>query len=323
MLTLLSALALTAAEPRIDYFVPVQANSRYEKTENWKLREFGRIRAHNGPYTQALARYYGSFSDYLGAAEGWRGKSFSDYFARKALEAAGGNPVGPETFQRWTITDRMAFPLAESRKRLVTAAERGARQAAPDAMARAQTRFDCWVVHAHTFGDEAINSPCRHEFGQALALAENQARQSLKPPAIPKGRTAALTGHEQEALRIRDAQYIIFFDFDSAQLDREANEVIDSAAEILKTADRLHREGAMGQQVDLVLVTGHADRAGPSDYNEELGLRRARNVREALVQRGVSEGMIRIESRGEREAVVQTPDNVREQANRRVTITFE
>ena len=52
-------------------------------------------------------------------------------------------------------------------------------------------------------------------------------------------------------------------------------------------------------------------------------MRRANSVRDALIQRGVPAENITVESRGETQLMVQTPDGVREPANRRVEVSFE
>jgi OOP family OmpA-OmpF porin len=70
-------------------------------------------------------------------------------------------------------------------------------------------------------------------------------------------------------------------------------------------------------------VAGHTDSSGANAYNERLSTRRASAVKDALAARGVAVTVMTTESRGERELLVQTADNVREPANRRAQITFK
>jgi outer membrane protein OmpA-like peptidoglycan-associated protein len=72
-----------------------------------------------------------------------------------------------------------------------------------------------------------------------------------------------------------------------------------------------------------ISATGHADRAGPEDYNMALSLRRADSVRAALIAGGVPADKITVAGRGESEPAVPTPDGVKEQANRRVVIVLQ
>ncbi len=103
--------------------------------------------------------------------------------------------------------------------------------------------------------------------------------------------------------------FIVYFSWDSAAVDRSGNRVIDEAVAV---ADSLG--------IADFSITGHADRSGPDDYNLNLSLRRADNVKAALVARGVKEGGISVAGRGEAEPAILTDDGVREPANRRVEI---
>jgi OOP family OmpA-OmpF porin len=69
-------------------------------------------------------------------------------------------------------------------------------------------------------------------------------------------------------------------------------------------------------------VVGHADTSGSLKYNQRLALKRTNAVKDGLVQRGVDPSIIIIDAKGETELLVETPDNVREPANRRVNISF-
>jgi outer membrane protein OmpA-like peptidoglycan-associated protein len=71
----------------------------------------------------------------------------------------------------------------------------------------------------------------------------------------------------------------------------------------------------------MLVLTGHTDLTGDERGNVALGRRRAVEVAAALARLGVPTDFIRIESAGEREPVVDTPD--REPRNRRVEARFE
>jgi len=72
--------------------------------------------------------------------------------------------------------------------------------------------------------------------------------------------------------------YIIFFGHNMADLLPEAFEVVRQAAAAAKS----HGSAS-------VAVAGHADRSGSDSYNEALSLRRATNVKAALVAEGIAE----------------------------------
>lgn len=90
----------------------------------------------------------------------------------------------------------------------------------------------------------------------------------------------------------------------------------DSQAELQKVfAEIARRPGAE------VLITGHTDTVGSETDNDALSLRRAGDVRAALIAQGLSPAISRAVGRGERELLVPTPDNTAEPRNRRVEIT--
>ena len=129
--------------------------------------------------------------------------------------------------------------------------------------------------------------------------------QNVTPPA-PKPVEADT---EEERLAEIPRGYLVFFDWDRADITTEAGQIIRAAA-------------ANAKELKSVLLTtiGHADRSGPGPYNQRLSQRRAEAVREMLVREGVPEGEIEIFARGESEPLVQTTDGVREPRNRRVQI---
>lgn len=98
---------------------------------------------------------------------------------------------------------------------------------------------------------------------------------------------------------------VVTFAFDQAALDATARRALDGQARWLSTHPQVR-----------MTIVGHADLVGPDNYNYGLGLRRAQNALEYLVDRGVSrDRLVAVESRGEQDPVV--PTTSRERRNRR------
>jgi len=136
-----------------------------------------------------------------------------------------------------------------------------------------------------------------------FAAEEKKAMPEPKPAAAPApAPTPAPAAPKEE-------EFIVFFDFDSSKLTPEALSILKSAADSAKK----------GHYTRIVL-TGHADRAGPTDYNFALSRRRADAVQAELVRLGVSSGVMTVEAKGETEPLVPTADGVPEAQNRRVEI---
>ena len=71
-----------------------------------------------------------------------------------------------------------------------------------------------------------------------------------------------------------------------------------------------------------VTVTGHTDRSGTAQYNQDLSERRSDAVSKALTDRGIENQIINEQARGETQTAVETKDGVKLQANRRAMIDF-
>ncbi len=71
-----------------------------------------------------------------------------------------------------------------------------------------------------------------------------------------------------------------------------------------------------------VSVIGHTDTQGAAPANEALALERANAVAEQLRQLGLQNVTLSVESHGERNLLVKTPDEVAEPRNRRVEVTL-
>jgi len=105
--------------------------------------------------------------------------------------------------------------------------------------------------------------------------------------------------------------FLVFFDFDRADLTPRAREIIAQAA-----------QASRSQQTTRIEVAGHADRSGTPQYNQGLSQRRANNVAAELVRNGVPRGAISVAAFGESRPLVPTADGVREPQNRRVEIVL-
>ena len=75
------------------------------------------------------------------------------------------------------------------------------------------------------------------------------------------------------------------------------------------------------REVPDISIVGHADTAGDAVQNERLSLARALQVRGLLQSAKLTSGNVTVDSHGEKNLLVLTPDNVAEPRNRRVEIT--
>ena len=75
-----------------------------------------------------------------------------------------------------------------------------------------------------------------------------------------------------------------------------------------------------GSVINEYLVVGHTDTKGTNKYNLSLSIKRAEVVKEILINYGINQSSIKILGKGEESLAVDTPDDTKQPANRRVEI---
>ena len=105
--------------------------------------------------------------------------------------------------------------------------------------------------------------------------------------------------------------YIVFFDWDKSNITPEAATILDSAVTAYANCANVP-----------IMLAGHTDRSGSTQYNEGLANRRNASVQTYLTGRGIPAGRITSQGFGETMPRVPTADGVRELQNRRVEITY-
>lgn len=121
---------------------------------------------------------------------------------------------------------------------------------------------------------------------------------------------ASLFGDALGAMPPAPQRFTLYFRFESEELTAESKASIAGVLEAVKR-----------HPAPEVLVVGHTDTTGAPARNVELGLRRARTVREMLVASQLDPRSIEVASHGESDPLIQTADEVFEPRNRRVDIT--
>lgn len=102
--------------------------------------------------------------------------------------------------------------------------------------------------------------------------------------------------------------------FDTAQYSIRSHfyEVLDSVAIVLKKYDKT-----------AILVSGHTDNRGSSDYNQTLSEQRAGSVKAYLMQKGVAAGRVNSVGYGYRYPVASNDSAAGREQNRRVELKLE
>lgn len=218
-------------------------------------------------------------------------------FVARSRRAAAGDNFGPEQINARDIPGYAANTLSDARSRLMTVLTDENRRSMPVMAAMAQSAFDCWMQEQEEDRQPEDIARCRSSFNTAL-----RALEAAEPPPAPAPEPAASM----------PTQFQIYFDFDSAALNSEAQSVVG----VISDAHDEYNPAT-------VIVVGHTDSAGPSDYNIMLSQRRAEAVYNALAAQGIPQADMRVEAYGEERPRIERPDGTREESNRRVDVLFE
>lgn len=143
----------------------------------------------------------------------------------------------------------------------------------------------------------------RGDYNHSLMLGLRYAFNVVPPPMADAPAVAPVPA--AEAART----YLVFFDWDKADLTPRARQVVAEAA-----------RATTRTQVTRIEVNGFTDASGTAGYNRGLSVRRAQAVANELVRDGVPRAAIGTQGFGETNPLVPTAAGVREPQNRRVEI---
>lgn len=117
---------------------------------------------------------------------------------------------------------------------------------------------------------------------------------AAQPAPAPVAAPAPSTGPEKAAFVPISLQAETLFAFNKSDIHANGKKQLDNEV-VGKMKDY--------PQVEMVLVTGHADRIGNSAYNEKLSQRRADSVKDYLVSQGVESKRIETAGKGEADPI--------------------
>ncbi|GAN77400.1 OmpA family protein [Acidisphaera rubrifaciens] len=143
----------------------------------------------------------------------------------------------------------------------------------------------------------------RNEYNQGVLIGLRYAF-GIEPPPAPAPAAPPVAAPARS--------YLVFFDWDRANLTERARQIIHEAA-----------ENSTKVQYTRIEVNGYTDTSGTRQYNQGLSIRRAQAVAAELVRDGVPRQSITIQGFGETHLLVPTGPGVREAQNRRVEIVIK
>ena len=264
-----------------------------------KLGEAEKMSASGSAYSKAL------YNDYIALSKGEYGEgdyTDSDRFADKAMSAAMGEEVGPYNPDEWNIPADRETVLTGAYNRLVAALGSTAKDKATVQLARAQTSFDCWVQEQEENFQPDHIAACRDAFIAAMGDVDKMI--AVKPAPAP-----APAPKEMVA---KPMTWSILFQFDSVKMLPGAKEKIAEAVQYVNKF-----------KSPRVTIAGYTDTSGSKEYNAALSERRSEELAVQAMDSGLNPQNVIMRSYGEDRLAEATADGVKNQANRRATITVE
>lgn len=152
-----------------------------------------------------------------------------------------------------------------------------------------------------TRGEQVIDKA-----GNGAPIDGSQAAAAVPPGQIQRDFGAALAARPPLPTR-----YLLYFEAGGTKLTAESNALLPNIV-----TDATQRPG-----VDASII-GHTDTVGKAEANAALALRRAQAVADLLKARGLMVVALVVESHGESNLLVMTPDETAEPRNRRVEISL-
>jgi len=146
----------------------------------------------------------------------------------------------------------------------------------------------CWHGGADWTPDKAA-APCDMTPRASAPVAPVAKAPEPAPAPEPQALAAAAPAPVIEKISLNTD---VLFPFNSAELLPGGQTKLDQLA-----------QDAKGANVDRVVLTGHADRIGSEEYNQQLSEERAQAVADYLAQRGVDSGHITAEGKGKSDPI--------------------
>ena len=234
-------------------------------------------------------------------------------YSEKALKSLETDEIYPEEISYWKIPEENINEIKIAYENLMTI-YKDAKNIDPINLARAISSLDCWSEQQEENWQTWDINSCKNDFLNAMhniyekiSAKENEEEtvnnKNNNSENETKDEVTIVTKNENKEL-----MQIIYFDFDQFNLSEVSK---DKIKKFLNN---------YGSDINEYLVVGHTDTKGTNKYNLSLSIKRAEVVKEILINYGINQSSIKILGKGEESLAVDTPDDTKQPANRRVEI---
>ena len=233
-------------------------------------------------------------------------------YSEKAIKSIDTDNIYPQEISYWKLPEESKQVISIAHDNLITIYE-DAKIKDPYNLAKAISSLDCWSEQQEENWQTWDISRCKEDFLNAMHnIYEKLSSQEKKEfnlikednkEDVSKKEVTVVTKNKND-----DLMQIIYFDFDQFNLSKVSKNKIKL---FINENKKLINE---------FLIIGHTDTKGSKDYNLSLSIKRAEVVRELLIKYGIKKSSIKIIGKGEENLAINTPDDTRQPANRRVEV---
>jgi len=222
-------------------------------------------------------------------------------YSEKALVAKNGGEVLPEKISYWDLAQDKVSDINKAHKNLM-AVYSEAKILDPHNLAIAISSLDCWSEQQEENWQIWDINKCKEDFINSLHIIYEKITYLQKKKESKESVTVVTKNKEKQIMQI------IYFDFDEELLSSVSTNTLKN---FIKKNNLINNK---------YIIIGHADKKGTKDYNYKLSLKRAKAVKDILVEMGIDNKLITLLGKGEESPAIITQDGIAHPANRRAEI---
>ena len=234
-------------------------------------------------------------------------------YSEKALRALSGENIYPEKITYWKLPIEIVKDIRSGYNNLLSIYDEAIIKD-PKNLAKAISSLDCWAEQEEEKWQTWDIDKCKNDFHTAMhdiynLLTEEDEQEEVAEVIEQEGEDedtpqVVIVTENQE----KEVMQIIYFDFDNSRLSEVSKNTLFDFLD--KNKNQLSR----------YIIFGHTDTKGANKYNMELSIKRAKSVKQALLDHGIIPDAISILGKGENELAIDTPDDTKHPANRRAEV---
>ena len=234
-------------------------------------------------------------------------------YSEKALRALSGENIYPEKITYWKLPIEIVKDIRSGYNNLLSIYDEAIIKD-PKNLAKAISSLDCWAEQEEEKWQTWDIDKCKNDFHTAMHDIYNLLTEEDEQAEVAE--VIEQEGEEDDTPQVvivtenqkKEVMQIIYFDFDNSRLSEVSKNTLFDFLD--KNKNQLSR----------YIIFGHTDTKGANKYNMELSIKRAKSVKQALLDHGIIPDAISTLGKGENELAIDTPDDTKHPANRRAEV---